>query len=87
MYKRQAISYMAVFLVRALNTRRLLPMDLAWGKTALNCVILSAETVVQVLSVPHYQLWTTALTALMLAVNFRSLWATVLQLLKRGKRT
>ncbi len=82
-----AISYMAVFLVRALNTRRLLPMDLAWGKTALNCVILSAETIIQVLSLPYCDLWTTGLTALMLAVNFRSLWATAMQLLKRGKRT
>lgn len=80
------VSYFAVFVLRAVNTRGLLRIRFPVVRMALNLAILTVESVLQVTSGGEAWLWTTLLTALMLAVNFRSLWATAQRLLGRRRR-
>ncbi len=80
------VSYFVVFVLRAVNTRGLLRVNFSVGKMALNLAILTAESVIQVTSDGTAVLWTTLLTALMVALNFKSLWEMARRLLRRGKK-
>ena len=59
-------------------------MNFSVGKMALNLAILTAESVIQVTSDGTAVLWTTLLTALMVALNFNSFWEMARRLLRRG---
>ena len=77
------LSYFFVFGLRIVNTRRILPMRVPALHMAVNLAILVLESMLMVLDVPGWPVFTTVLVALCIALNFQSLWDTVRKLLRR----
>lgn len=81
------ISYFVVFVVRVIDTRRLIRIDFGLLRIAVNLAILAAEALLMIYQLPLWPLWCTLLCALMLLVNFGALWDTVRHVLgRRGQR-
>lgn len=79
-------SYLIVFLIRAVDTRRYVRIDFHALRLALNITILVLEALVLLYGLPLWPLWCSLLTALMLFLNFGALWETARHLLGRKKR-
>lgn len=80
-----ASAYLAVYLVRAYNTRRMIPMDFSFGKTAVNTVLLIAQSAVMLLEVPCWWLFSGAIFAAVTVINLRSLVRALLQLVAKHR--
>lgn len=80
------ISYLAVFLIRAFNTRGLIQVDYVPARLLLNWCLLALESFLMLRQIPLWPVWCSLVVLLIGAVNFRSLWATVGKVLSRGKR-
>lgn len=63
------ISYMLVFIIRAVNTRKFVRIDFAPMRIVLNTQLLLIEAVLMVLAVPLWQLWCGLLLLLLIALN------------------
>ena len=79
------LSYMLVFFLRTLNTRRMLRVNYSVGRLALNLGLLLAESFVQLANPSFYFIPVTLLTALVLAVNFKGVWFMARQILARRR--
>ncbi|MFV0414463.1 MAG: lipopolysaccharide biosynthesis protein [Oscillospiraceae bacterium] len=79
------ISYMLVFIIRAVDTRRFIAIDYLPVKTAVNTLLLVAESVVIISGVQGWQIWCALLTAVVVGINIISLYKGVLQIVKRNR--
>ena len=77
------LSYFFVFLLRIINTHAIVPMRVPVLHMMVNMAILILETLLMLLDIPGWPVMTTLLVALILALNFKSLWDTVCKLLRR----
>ena len=80
------LSYFVVFILRAVNTRSLLALDLAPLRLSFNLVMVLAEAGLMVFQTPYWPLWCTLITVGVCAFNFQGVLAILLQLLGRGGR-
>ncbi|MEG0764332.1 MAG: polysaccharide biosynthesis C-terminal domain-containing protein [Oscillospiraceae bacterium] len=79
------ISYVIVFILRVINTRGLVKINFAFGRMAINLVLLCAEGAIMLKSVPYWPLWCTLIAILVAVFNLGNLWATVKKLLLKNK--
>ncbi|MEG0339770.1 MAG: polysaccharide biosynthesis C-terminal domain-containing protein, partial [Oscillospiraceae bacterium] len=79
------ISYVIVFILRVINTRGLVKINFAFGRMAINLVLLCAEGAIMLKSVPYWPLWCTLIAILVAVFNLGNLWATVKRLLLKNK--
>lgn len=75
-------SYFAVFLIRAVNTRRYIKIDISPFKMALNTAILVVEAALMLLEVHWWPLWCGAMVLCMIALNAGPLLAAFQKLLR-----
>jgi len=79
------LSYLLVFLLRTLDTRRMLRVNYSVRLLALNLGLLLLESFVQLSNPPFYFIPVTLLTALVIAVNFGGVWGMARQILSRHR--
>lgn len=78
------LSYLIVFILRVIDTRRFMPMQFHFSRLAFNTILLLAQAVIMIAEIPGWLIFELILTALMVGANMSALWATVRQvLLKR----
>lgn len=80
------VSYMLVFVIRAVNTRRFIVISFSPGKMVLNTLLLLAMSFIMICNVQMWPLWCGLLLTVLLALNIGSLVRGVLQILKRRNR-
>ena len=80
------ISYLVVFTMRLINTRSLLAMRFSPGHLLVNTCLLIAEASLMILEVKWWPLWCGICAAVVLVLNFASLWKMARQLLGRFVR-
>ena len=78
------ISYLLVFLLRVVDTRRFLPMKFHFSRLVFNTVVLLAQAIIMILEIRGWILFELLLTGLMVIANIGSLFATLRRL--RAKR-
>ena len=78
------LSYLLVFLLRAINTRGLLRVDFSALRLSLNTLMLLCETALMLYAPPYWQLWCSLLTAGIVAFNIRGVLQMVLRFLRRA---
>lgn len=78
------VSYLTVFIIRAVNTKKYIRMKLHTGRIVFNLALLTAETLVMMAEPPLWPLYCGLLTLAVLAFNFSALWQSVKKLLRRG---
>lgn len=77
------MSYLIVFLLRAINTRGLLQVDFSVLRLSLNTLMILCEIAMMLYAPPYWQLWCTLLTAGVVIFNIRGVLQMALRLLKR----
>lgn len=77
------ISYFLLFLIRAVDTQRYLKIHWNIPKTMVSIVILVAQMLTMVLSVPLWALWQVLLFAALFFVNVREILQSVRKVLRR----
>lgn len=80
------LSYIVVFVLRAVNVRGLMRIDYTPLKLCVNCAVLVLESLLMLFEIGGWQIWCVLLCALVLAINFRDIIGTVLQLLHKRKK-
>ena len=80
------LSYVLVFVLRAVNTRGLLRVDFSPLKVCFNTLLLLVEAAVMLMQAPGWAWWSTGLTALVIALNFQGVWSMARLVLRRRKR-
>ncbi len=80
------VSYLAVFLLRAITTRKLIRVNMNPLKLLVNCTTLTLEAVLMLANVPLWPLWCTLLCVLVLMLNLREILMTVVKLLNKKKK-
>ena len=78
-----AISYMAVYVIRAIDSRKYLDFSLCLPRVAVNTVILIAQTVIMLLEVPYWIIWQSVTVVFMLVFNGREIVKAVTDFLRR----
>lgn len=78
------ISYLLVFLLRAVNTRGLLRVDFSPLRLTLNSLMVLCEAALMIASPPHWAVWCGLLTVGVCAFNFQGVWGMVRQVLRRA---
>ena len=81
------LSYLVVFLLRVIDTRRFMPMHFYPVRLLFNTVVLLAQAFIMVLEIRGWIFFEIVLTALMVIANMSAIWATVCQVLFRQKKT
>lgn len=79
-----ALSYILVFIVRAIDTRRLIRISFRPLRVVLNTALLVAEAVLMLWEVPLWGLWCGLIVAVLLVLNGSAILRTVRQLLHKG---
>lgn len=82
-----AFSYALVFFVRAVHSHKLIPMDWDIMRFLLNFGIVCVQAAVMVLELRGWVYLEIALLAVMMLLNFKSLWKTLMQMCGRGEKT
>ncbi len=77
------LSYVAVFLIRAIHSRRLIPFRWNVPLFVTNVGITTAQGVLLMAEVPLWWLWEGLLLAVMLVLNGRTLWQSVRSVIDR----
>ena len=77
------ISYLLVFLLRVVDTRRFLPMKFHFSRLVFNTVVLLAQAIIMILEIRGWILFELLLTGLMVIANIGSLFATLRRLLAK----
>ena len=77
------ISYLLVFLLRVVDTRRFLPMKFHFSRLVFNTVVLLTQAIIMILEIRGWILFELLLTGLMVIANIGSLFATLRQLLAK----
>ncbi len=81
-----ALSYGLVFVIRSIRTRRFIPIDWELPRFGACMGILIAQCIIMILEIPHF--WIpieTALSAILIAINFRPLLASAKHILSRNR--
>lgn len=81
------LSYLLVFVIRAINTRRFIRINFAPQKLVLNTVLLLAMCALMIAEIAYWPLVCGVLLAVVLWVNMSSLYKGVRQLLRRRRGT
>lgn len=81
------LSYLIVFVLRMIDTRRFMPMRFNGGRLVFNTVLLLAQSFIMIFEVKGWIFFELILTALMVTANMSALWATVRQVLFKRRRT
>ena len=74
-------SYAVVFVLRALDTHRFIPMKFHPMRLTFNVAVLLLQAFLMIFEVKGWIAWEILLTALMLVINMGALWSTVRQVL------
>lgn len=77
------VSYLLVFLLRVVDTKRFLPMKFHFSHLVFNSVVLLAQAIIMILEIRGWILFELLLTALMVIANIGSLFATLRRLLAK----
>ncbi len=77
------VSYLLVFLLRVVDTKRFLPMKFHFSRLVFNSVVLLAQAIIMILEIRGWILFELLLTALMVIANIGSLFATLRRLLAK----
>ena len=77
------ISYLLVFLLRVVDTRRFLPMKFHFSRLVFNTVVLLTQAIIMILEIRGWILFELLLTGLMVIANIGSLFATLRRLLAK----
>lgn len=80
------VSYLLVFVLRAVNVRGLLRMEYSPLKLCVNCAILVLESLLMLYEIGGWPIWCTLLCVLVLAVNFQNVIGTAMQFLHKRRR-
>ncbi len=78
------LSYFAVFIIRAVNTRKFIRFDLHPVKLVLNTAIIGAQTAFIVLELPYWIAVQAAAIAAIFAINARPIVNGILKVLRRN---
>lgn len=79
------ISYITVYCVRGISTRRLIPMKFRSGKTLLNLALLGGQSAVMIYEIPYCYLISALIFLVVTVVNLRGVFHTVFHLLQKRK--
>ena len=79
------VSYLIVFVVRAINTRQFVPLQFGLPKLLLNLMILVGQTLILLFEVPLWALWQALLVLVMLLINGPMLLSSVLELMHKRR--
>ena len=80
------LSYLLVFLLRAVSTRGLLRIDFSPLRLGFNTAMVLTEAALMIAGVAHWALWCALLTAGVCVFNFQGVFSALAQLLGRAKR-
>ena len=75
-------SYLLVFLLRVLTTRKLLRVDFSAVRIVVNTGLLLGEAGLLLYDVPHWPLWCTLVTGIVCLFNLQGVWDMAKRLLK-----
>lgn len=75
------VSYFLVFVLRAVDTRRLIKINMNVVKLVFNTLILGAQSMIMIDERPHWIVYEIGFTALMLVMNMGDILSTVKKLL------
>lgn len=78
------ISYLVVFLIRMVDTKRYVRMRISSLRLTVNTLLLLVQAVLMIFEVPLWILWEILLTALMLVLNMKEILESVMKILHRG---
>lgn len=78
-----AISYFAVFVLRAINSKSFMPFDLKTRTLVLNTLIVVVQSIWMILSLPYNILLQIVLVLLLCAINARSIISALKKVLKK----
>ena len=81
------ISYLVVFLIRMVDTKRYVRMRVSTLRLTVNTLLLLIQAVLMVFEVPLWILWEILLTALMLVLNMKEILESVKKILHRGENS
>lgn len=77
------ISYLLVFIVRVYSTHKLIAMEYSGLRLAVNLAAVVLESLIVLLELKLWWLWSAILCAVILVINFGALWNTVMKLLRK----
>ena len=78
------VSYLLVFILRFLTSRRFIRIRIPFIRFTLNTLILGAQSLIMIFEVPGWIAFEVILTAVLFAINIKELIQTALKLLKRA---
>ena len=81
-----AISYFAVFVLRAINSKSFMPFNLNSSVLALNTLIVVLQTVLMLLDVPFNYLAQAILVVVLCAINAKSIISALKKILKKLRK-
>lgn len=77
------LSYIIVFILRAINTRSLIKIKFQLGRLCLNLVLLFAMSIIMIKQVPYWFVWCSLLFIITAVFNVGNIMTTALKVLKR----
>ncbi|WP_395151301.1 lipopolysaccharide biosynthesis protein [uncultured Allofournierella sp.] len=80
------VSYLLVFVLRIVTTRKLLPMRFKFGWMSFNLLLIGLECVLMQMEVPGWPVWCTMITAVVCLAGLKDLLTTARQMLRRRRR-
>ena len=78
------ISYVVVFLIRMVDTKRYVRMRISTLRLTVNTLLLMGQALLMIFEIPLWILWQVLLTALMLVLNMKEILESVKKILHRG---
>lgn len=78
------LSYMLVFVLRLINTRKYIKMDMNLPKIIFCTLLLLTQSLLMIFEVSHWAWLECGLVILMLAINLRGILSSVKKVLRRG---
>ncbi len=70
------LSYLAVFTIRAIHSRRYIPVDVDWPRLAVNLMLLFSQTIIMILQPKYWLYIEIALALLCIGFNARTILVT-----------
>lgn len=77
------VGYLLVFVIRAINTKKYIQMNLGVVKIGINTLILGAQSLILIMELPYWLIYEIALTLFMLVLNLREIIDNIKKLLSR----
>ncbi len=78
------VSYLVMFLIRAIHCRSFVCLDMEWQKITGNCLLLTVQICILLLSIPHGMIFEMLLSLAVLLLNAKPLWAGMKKLLPQS---